>query len=203
MFPKLILITLLSLHACNSARVASNSPKADTSGERAAHTSAATDEAVWKPATFKGLRIGGDHREDVLKLLGQPSSSREPEAAKGEEPEVWDDYLNVSGYDGHVIVISTKENHLLLKVAWYPEALSLEESKRIFGDQYKITRYDFVVGCSEDNDSAPIYENPKGNLSYIEYRAQGIAISTDSSGQKVDEVLFVSKPIGLASPRCQ
>jgi len=134
MHMKLSLFMMILLVACNSSCNVRNVSKYSVESKHPSVKKEKTENGIWKSAIFKGLKIGTDYREDALKQFGQPQHSGEPKGT--ENSEIWDDYYNIGGYQGHVIVISAKKDRRILTIAWYPENISLEECKKLFGDDY-------------------------------------------------------------------
>ena len=164
------------------------------------------ENLVWKPAVFKGIKIGQDSRSKVLEILGRPTSSvisdnnDKPINSKSADAEIIDTYEDIGLY-GKVIVISSKKNEIVIEIESNPKNFTIEEAIKFFGNDYRKVQYDLIV-CSNDAGSSAIYESRNGEFKYLEYRAKGIAFETDSDEKYVKNILFVSEPIGLTSPTC-
>jgi hypothetical protein len=159
----------------------------------------------WRAANFRGLMIGQSTREDMLHLLGQPQSSGPPDLQTEDElnPEIWNNYESGGELPGKLTVIVDARSSTILGIDLYPENLTREEAINHFGKDYITTRYDFDSCLSKDDgESAPLYESPTGSVTYIEYRARGIALGMNGMG-KVDQISYIAKPIGATSSKCK
>lgn len=160
-------------------------------------------KSEWHAATYRGLTIGKSTRADMLRVFGKPQWSGPPgDQMEGDpDPEVWYDYEGVAEFTGKLTVIVDERSNVILGIDLYPENLSKEEAIKHFGDDYVITRYDFDI-CLGNEESAPLYESPNGEIKIIEYRERGIAIGFNYQ-DKVEHIQYVSKPIGATSSKCK
>lgn len=154
----------------------------------------------WRAATYRRLTIGKSTRADMLRVLGKPRSSTPSADQEPPYPIIWNDYGMIDGaLSGRLAVEVDSRNNRIVGISISPENMSKEEAIKYFGNDYVATAYEFCEGVPEDSEVGPVYENPKsGNISYIEYRARGIAIHLNYKG-KVNAIYFVNEPIGLAS----
>jgi hypothetical protein len=169
------------------------------SASRASNPKAKQLKAVWRPARYRGLTMGKSTRAHMLRVLGKPKWS-EPFNENGSNAEVWYHYKS-KDIPGSIVVNADKKSKVILRLLLYPENLSREEAIKYFGDHFITTRYEFCRGF-EDAESAPLYQSPSGQFSYLEYRDKGIAISFDARG-KVTNITFVSEPIGVSGSKCK
>ena len=202
-----ILFVLISLSNCTKIKSSDVINKNDN--QNLTDTSSNAFKVIddkWQPAIFKGLKIGESSRSDALKILGKPGSSTvsdyndSPVGSDREDFEVIDKYANF-GFYGELTVIYSKKSEVISEIVSYPKNLKVEEAIKYFGENYKKTQYDFVE-CPGDAGSSRIYESENGGFKYIEYRSKGIAIKIDDSEKQVEDISFVSQPIGLNSPDC-
>lgn len=160
----------------------------------------------WQPAVFEGLKIGEASRSEALKVLGKPSSSTnsdyndKPINSGREDVEILDIYESFGFYE-NLMVVSTNKSGIVVEILSRPKNLQIEQVIKHFGSNYKKTQYDFAE-CSGDAGSSGIYESKNGEFKYIEYRSKGIAIKIDNSEKQVEEISFVSQPIGNNSSDC-
>jgi hypothetical protein len=160
----------------------------------------------WQRAIFEGLKIGVSSRSDALKTLGKPNSSTisdyndKPEGSDREDFELMDKYENF-GFYGELTIIYSKKNETIIEIVSYPNNVTVEEAIKHFGENYKRTQYNFME-CPGDVGSSRIYESKNGEFKYIEYRSKGIAIKIDDSEKEVENISFVSQPIGMNSADC-
>ena len=158
----------------------------------------------WKPATFKGLTIGVNTRQELQKLLGAPLSTYDPIDLPKQSlvTDINEEFYYSGEIRGKLVASSSKKSGVLSGISIYPEDLSLEQLIRLYGKDYVVTRYNFVE-CPNDQGSSLIKEDPKGGVEYIEYRSKGLVIDVDYTGKKVNSLEFVSGAIGVTNYRCQ
>ena len=155
-------------------------------------------QKVWRPAVYRGLRIGKSRRDAMLRVFGQPKWSRQAETE--DRQEVWNNYERAGEFPGITIVVVESRSSVIKRIDFYPEKLSKQQALAHFGRGYITTKYDFEP-CQSDEESEPIYESPTGLLSSVEYRARGIAISIGHE-EMVTKISYVSGPIGRTKSRC-
>ena len=158
---------------------------------------------TWQAATYRGLTIGKSKRADVLRVLGEPQRQDTPvgQSPKDPNPEVWYVYKGAAEFLGDLTVVIEKRTGVVARIDLSPEDLSKADAIKHFGPDYILTRYAFDE-CLGDEESAPIYESPTGQLLEIEYRQRGIAVSVNEAG-KVNTISFVSKPLGALASKCK
>jgi len=160
------------------------------------------DKHEWHAATYKGLELGKSRRADALRSLGKPQRIDSPPGQEENElnPEEWFIYENLGEFPGTVTVAINGKSKLIVEIDVSPTNLTKESAIKYLGDDYIVTRYDFD-GCLGDEESAPLYESPSGAIEMIEYRDRGIAF-TYNRENKVDNIQYVSKPIGTPASMC-
>ena len=156
-------------------------------------------QQVWRPAIYRGLRIGKSKRAEMLKVFGQPKWSRAAET--GSHEEVWNNYERAGEFPGVTVIVLERARNVISRIDFYPTKLTKQQAIAHFGPHYIVTRYNFEP-CHEDEESEPIYESPDGLLQSVEYRARGIAISLGNE-EMVTKISYVSGPIGAPKSRCQ
>jgi hypothetical protein len=150
---------------------------------------------IWKPANFKGLIPGRARRAAMLRILGQPKRTERLKR------EIWYHYDSPLGaVQGDAVVMVDSRSQVIDGIYLSPDNLYKADAIRLFGPGYIITRYDFD-NCLGDGESAPMYESSKGNLTYIEYRSKGIAISFDYNDEVI-EIGYVKGAIGAKFSKC-
>lgn len=155
---------------------------------------------VWHPATYRGLTMGRSTVAEMRRIFGRPKHS-EVFNRKKSNAEVWYHYNTVREFAGTLRVVVDQTNNIVKAIDIQPRDLSKEEAIKHFGSDYIITKYDFD-SCLGDEESAPLFESLNGSVTFIEYRKRGIAIAVDGTA-KVNEISYVSKPIGAKSSRCK
>jgi hypothetical protein len=79
--------------------------------------------------------------------------------------------------------------------------LSREDAIKHFGSDYQIVGLELCKNQPDGFEDGFAYRSlPRGEIDYIEYPSQGIAIHLDHHGQAT-EIYFLSQPIGLASEK--
>ena len=154
----------------------------------------------WNAATYRGLTMGRSTERDLIQILGQPTWWEVLEENKS-HPERWFHYDRGGDFPGELVINVANRSRVILRMTLHPKDLSVQEAIKRFGENHVVTRYEFCPGFDEE-DSGPIYENPSGQLRYIEYRKRGIALLVGDN-DKVDYILYVSEPIGSTSSKCQ
>lgn len=158
----------------------------------------------WRAAVYRTLIVGKSTREDMLRTLGQPLFAGPPnlQTKTDAHREIWNNYEIGGELPGKLTVIVDQHSGIIMGIDLYPENLTREEAIRYFGKDYIVTRYDFDNCLSADaGESAPLYESPTGAVTNIEYRSRGIALGINGMG-KVDQINYVSKPIGAPNSLC-
>jgi len=161
-------------------------------------TARADVKRVWRAATYRGLTMGRSNVAEMLRIFGAPKKS-EVFSEGTSNPEVWYHYDGPRDFPGTLRVVVYRS--IVQAVDILPKDLKKEEAIKHFGLDYIVTRYDFD-SCLGDEESAPLFESPSGAVVFIEYRQRGIAIAIDGQGN-VNEVRYVSEPIGAESSKCK
>jgi hypothetical protein len=171
-------------------------------GQSASKTAVAKIEnsRTWHAATYRGLTMGRSNVAEMRRVFGVPKRSEVFNRGKS-SPEVWYYYDGIWEFPGTLRVIVDKTRNTVQAVDIHPKDLRKEQAIKHFGSDYLVTQYDFDL-CLGDEESAPLFESPNGAVIFIEYRERGIAIAVDSHG-KVNEISYVSEPIGAASSKCK
>ena len=188
----LLLCLVTDVLACSSSSAQKQGHVSQSSGVR----------RTWQAATYRGLTIGRSTRQEMLGVLGQPKWSGHPEDQTDNQshPEVWYEYENEGEFTGKLTAVIDERSDIIKRLDFYPPHLSKAEAIKHFGDDYVETRYD-TDDCLGDDESAPLYESPTGQIISIEYRSRGIAIVLDGSNM-VHYISYVSKPLGAVSSKC-
>jgi hypothetical protein len=164
---------------------------------------AINDEQVsrdWGNANYRGLIIGKSTRADLRRIFGRLTWAGNPAGQSKKDPdqETWYEYeSNEKPLGQHTITVAVSKKSGKIASLWLsPESLSKAEAIKYYGTDYVVTRYTFCEGF--EGEDAPIYESEDGQLLYLEYRSRGIALKVNYL-DKVEEIVYVSKPIGLRS----
>ncbi len=152
----------------------------------------------WQAATFRGLKIGKSTLKDVLRILGEPRWSG-PEADRNEsdpDPPLYYSYEKGGEFPGELAVLIGEKTKKILEIRNLPQNLSKKEAILHFGPNYVIARYEFCPNI--DDTVAPIYPDPNGQISQIEYRGRGIVLALEDNGV-VSEISYVDGNEALPS----
>lgn len=172
-------------------------PKAN--GQSGATPIGRTDsDRVWRAATYRGLTMGASTVDEMRRIFGAPKRSEVFSEGKSSS-ELWHYYDSPHDFSGTLRVIVA--NNIVQAVEILPKDLKAEDAIKHFGRGYIVTRYDFD-SCLGDEESAPLFESISGAVIFIEYRKRGMAIAVDGRGN-VNEVTYVSAPIGAESSKCK
>ena len=144
--------------------------------------------------------MGSSQVADMLRLLG-PAKKTEKFDEGWPNPEVWYHYEGQWDFPGTLRVIVDEATNTVRAADLLPTDLKLEEAIKHYGPDYIVTRYDFD-SCLGNEEAAPLFESPKGNVVYIEYRQRGIAIAVNGQGN-VNEIRYVSEPLGAEASKCK
>jgi hypothetical protein len=142
--------------------------------------------------------MGKSTRSDALGVFGKPKRSES--LGDGANREVWYHYEGGGDVPGELVVVVDKAGGVVLRVLLHPKNLTKEAAVKQFGNDYRVTRYNFD-DCLGDGESGPLYESPDGPVVKTEYRERGIVITSNYQGG-VDTIEYVAKPIGSTSSRC-
>ena len=192
-----ILSQMLVAFACLSFRSVGQ-PVGQLQANQSSSSPSQAGRRQWQAATYRGLTMGKSTRADMLRLLGQPVETKPYK--DGKESGTLYGYT-AEDIPGELVVTVQSRTNIILNVEINPQNLSKEEAIRRFGEDYEVTRYDFDL-CLGDGESAPLYESGTGNLAYIEYRSRGIALLPNAEN-KIDEIKYVSEPLGASSSKVQ
>ena len=196
---KLTVITfifLMSLGKCNSPGNGNVNIGPVPVVEKTGSTSDVSRE--WKPAIFKGLIIGRATRDQFRSVLGTPLSSGESsnDLPVGSDPGIYETYPFDEGFTGKLELISEKKTGIVEVVSIYPDSLSFQDLKLIYGDDFIFTKYEFLE-CPGDAGSSPVRESVNGTIEYLEYRGKGIVVELDDDKKEVKSIAFIGRPLGV------
>ncbi len=158
----------------------------------------------WKPAVFKGIKVGVDSREFALKAFGKPIWSGEPEDQNKQNPEIWDNFNNVDDFHKSITVMSSIKDGKILMIESHQKNITLDDVIRLLGDDYKKTSYSIIVCDKTKPESDELIESfSDSDLNFIEYRNQGIVLLMDSSQKTVHDIQHSSNPIVTTKTPCK
>ncbi len=164
---------------------------------------------TWQNARYRGLQVGSSTRENMLSILGKPTSSGVSPAPLPINPKriVWYRYKRFDqGKDllpeKFFEIGIDKLNDQVLFIYAMPKDLSLKDAIGRLGNDYIQTSY-ALDGCFMDGERPAWYESPSGTYVWTEYREKGIALQSNRDGA-VTLIFYLSNklPIGNAASLC-
>jgi hypothetical protein len=155
----------------------------------------------WCPGTYRGLTAGQSTFADMVEILGQQTSSGP--AADQDDPKyyIWHDYGKISnGIIGRLAIVTDTRTNKIDYISIAPDEMKKQQAIDLFGPDFQETGYTFCRGFDDDT-SAPIYEDSNSSeIRYVEYRSRGIYFPIGFR-DVVNEIIFASEPLGLASKK--
>jgi hypothetical protein len=148
-----------------------------------------SEENPWVPAIYDGLITGKSTAAEVRKVLGRPES-----IGKEEDDGTPILFYNVSDPAPGVLKVYLHKGILSSIGLQFSKAMSQRDLIHLFGSNYVTVHYAFDECLDDGGDGVPIYENPNGPFTHIEYRNRGIMAPLDPDGN-VDEIAFISKSV--------
>ncbi len=98
----------------------------------------ASGQDDFRPATFRGLTIGKAKIADVMKQLGPPVQRWDDKRGT-----VWMYYKDIGPVSGKVEITVNKKTQFVDYVAVYPDNVTLDAAKELFGSGYRTIRSAF------------------------------------------------------------
>lgn len=151
----------------------------------------------FKPAEYRGLRMGVSRKEDVLRVFGKPVAE-----GKGEDGFLYLQYKDIGVVKGRVDVVVDPKSGIVHGIDVHPENTTLEAILQELGPGAVETRWSWAT-CDEHEflGFGPAYIDPAGEHVGIEYRHRGIYIRPFENG-RVQYLSYSSGPAGLDSDPC-
>ena len=151
----------------------------------------------WSAATYHGLIVGTSTRAEVLNLLGRPDYV-------GREEDTGTPIMNYEVVDpvpGTATVYIMKG--ILDGIYIHPKrSLTRRDIIRLLGTGYIVNHY-AADDCLDNGGAAPIYQNARGSIKYMEYRDRGLAADfAYNDDEKVQGIIYTFKQLGPAHSAC-
>jgi len=144
------------------------------------------------------LVVGKSSLKDVLRKMGKPDYLGA--AAEAIDPtEQVAEFPITRPVTGRARFYCRGRKAVLIGIVIEPENLSKTEALKLFGNDFLITRYG-VDDCLSKGGSAPLYEDPHGEILRLEYRRRGFAL--DLKGADVRAIIYTDGPFGPKESRC-
>jgi len=157
-------------------------------------TSAQSSKRKWAPAVYRGLVVGKSSKADALKVLGKPDWI-------GKESETLTPMMNFTVSEPVAGTLSVLfDRDVVSEMSLSPKEHYTKSSiVKVFGPDYVIVHYS-ADDCLAEGGTAPMYENPNGDIESLEYRPRGIAIGLRYDD--VEEISFVKGPLAPMHSKC-
>lgn len=147
------------------------------------------------PASFGGLVLGRAKIADAYRRFGETS-----DVTHDNSGTVSLRYKNIGPVPGIVDIFGDAKTNVIEMVELYPEKLSLQDAKKLFGPDYTLMRFDWDM-CLNNGGDIPIYESLTGPLKYVVYPRLGIAMLADEN--PITIIMYLTKPLGSKQSRCK
>lgn len=144
----------------------------------------------FRPAVFQGIRMGVSRKAEVLARFGKPRSE-----TLGEDGSLYLEYRDIGIVPGMAQFTVNPRTSIVTGLDIGPTTATLKEVIGILGPGSVVTRWS-EAPCTE-----LVYIDPDGTMPETEYRHLGIAIRV--RGRFVDDISYLSKPLGLDANPCQ
>jgi hypothetical protein len=150
---------------------------------------------TWRPAVYHGLIIGTSKRREVITKLGEPNYV-------GKEEDTGAPYLSYSVSDPFEGTLAAYIDHgtLSMLILTLRHPMPIKAAVETLGPTGLLRTNYSLDNCVGGAGAGPIYENPRGDIEYVEYRSRGLALAVYED--KVESVSFVAKPLGSATSKC-
>jgi hypothetical protein len=205
----LVLSLSLLLISCASYVPQSGQSKTQLSAkDQPSNIQPGLDNRQWRSATYRDLEVGKSTRQDMLRVLGEPKASVDPQARITTNPNTITAYHygGPKGYAGDLIVGVEKATRLIAWIETSPQNLSRDDVIKQFGSNYVLTSYK-PDDCFIDGQPRVLYETSAEvmNPTYpqMEYRQIGTVVQFRPS-QEVYRIIYISDkwPYGNTSSSC-
>jgi hypothetical protein len=157
----------------------------------------------WGTGVYNGIVIGKTNRAELLKRFGTPKWQGAPldQDPNDANPVIWYEYLRADACIGRArLTIEVRKRTGRVIALWIvmPEGARSDVASvsRCLGGEFLEARYSFCERI--EAESGQIYADDHGEISFLENRARGIAISIDLDNT-IKEIQFVNGPIGVSS----
>ncbi|MBS1792699.1 MAG: hypothetical protein JSS81_02525 [Acidobacteria bacterium] len=155
----------------------------------------------WQTAVFRGLTMGKSKADELQKTLGQTGEVVDMTSV-GNDDELTYNFDLKDEFKGRLVAYVDKKTKVVESIEIRPEAMSRGRVIELFGEDYALTGYSFDNCVDQTSDAAPLYEDPKGDNKYVEYRDRGIAVLIHDDDGTVQHILYLSEPLGSPVSKC-
>ena len=155
----------------------------------------------WQVAKFCGLVVGKAKVDELRKMLGEPLEIADLSSVADNNHTLYY-YESKKEIIGKIVFWVNKKTKSIVMNELQPNSMTKTEVLEHFGSNYVITKYSSSDCPGITFDSAPLYEDPNGEIKFIEYRDKGIAIII-SENETVQNISYLSEPVGSKSSKCK
>jgi hypothetical protein len=146
----------------------------------------------WTPGTVYGVAIGVSSVEDVVRILGEPTSRGErfdEEADPDAEMDIWLDYETVDQERiVRVAFYADPKTHRILGALVTPRSMSLADVEATYGTDYIIRT--MTTGPCPATQLPEKRANPSAGPLFLVYPRLGMFCSVDPKTKVVREVIY-------------
>jgi hypothetical protein len=161
-------------------------------------TDSRAQKSKWKAANYRGMVVGQALITEALKLLGRPDSvglEADHDINDPNTPLLYQ-YRRGGDFQGNLDFVVDKRSKRILEIFVSPDHLTREKAIAHFGSGYIQKRYSFCPDI--DDTTAPIYEDPSGEILQVEYPHKGIILSV-SDENEIISISYVRTNMALDS----
>jgi len=151
--------------------------------------------AGFRPAEYHGIVMGKSKKRDVVARFGKPEWE-----GRGEAGTLCLSYRDIGGWKGIANFDLNPRTLVVVGLDIAPKDLTMQQAKQVLGEGAVETHWS-PAACFElgGGIGGPLYLDPEGSTSFIEYRHMGVSIE---GGNRVHGISYSSKPIGLDRDPC-
>jgi hypothetical protein len=142
----------------------------------------------FRPAEFKGIRMGESTSADVRKTFGRPSDS-----GMGQDGYVYMGYRAIGPIPEYTEFVIDSDTKIVEFMRIQTETLSMSAAEQIFGRAFAKLRFS-VRACSPEDEFAFATFDPNGDVEMVVYPELGIVLHIKSpGGNEVYEITYNSR----------
>ena len=137
--------------------------------------------------------LGKAKERDFVAKFGKPKTRFEDRRGT-----LWIYYDDIAPAPGRVELVGDVKTKTIQEIHWSRSTLGLAALKDLFGPSFKEVKFSRDE-CLNDGGETPIYEDPNGDIPFLQYEQLGIAININVYPYEVD---YLSEPLGPKKSRC-
>lgn len=159
------------------------------------HAQGADIWSRFRPARFRGIRLGQDRIDRLVGKVGGPTHVQ-----KSIEPGIDVYWFKLAG-TSETISATVNSKGVVTTVAVESVDMPLDQAYRQFGKALVSVRY-APDPCVLSGESVPIYEDPKGDIVHLVDMERGTILWLNSTKTVVMSILYVDRPMRGQKPSC-